>query len=602
MMQKKILIIEEEQSVASVHWEFLTQNGFLVSHVSSRKEVLSELNDDKKRVDLLLIKIGTGNAGFETAKEIQTRDSIPTLFLISDDIIGLDEKWQNLSCFGILSQDVSTSVLIASINMALRQHVRFLEQQTKMKVLEEKSNLIESILDCSGDFIFVKDRELRTILCNEMVAKSVGRTRKELYGHNDLENGAALELVKGNPAKGIRGWEEDDKEALSGKIVRNSSDYVYTDGKVHIYDSIKRPLRNEENEIIGILGISRDITEQRRSEELLKESETKYRSLFNEMTNGLALHEVILDADGLPIDYKLLSINPAFETIIGKNRELLIGKSVNEVMPALYAERFYEYGNVALNGKSIKFESFIQELGKYISTIVYSYQKGFFATIIEDITENKKFELELQDTIKSRNLLLKEFQHRVKNNLISISMLLGIQLDHLSENNEARRAILNSKLRINSISAIYDQLTYSDNLEKVDLQLYIKDIVKSTLDTFTTGNVEMHFLESSESIELDLSQTIPLGLIINELLTNAIKYAYPKDKKGAVQIHIEKSGERLTIGIFDDGIGLPPEFKLEEATSMGLNLVYLLAGQLGASLEMINQNGTKFSLQMKLDS
>lgn len=601
-MQKRILIITAQPGEAFLPREPLTRNGYLVSFAASGEEALLEAKEYQNRFDLLLVQIGMGDESIKAAKEIQSLQSIPLLFLVSADAIDLEERLQDLSFSGILSQDIPPSALLASVNMAIRQHAYETEQQTKLQLLEEKSNLIESILDCSGDFIFVKDRSLRTILCNEMVAKSVGRTRQELYGHNDLENGAAYELVKGNPEKGIRGWEQDDREALSGKIVRNSSDYVYADGKVHIYDSIKRPLRNRDNEIIGILGISRDITEQRRSEELLKESETKYRSLFKEMTNGFALHEVILDVDGLPIDYKLISINPAFEKIIGKPRELLLGKSVMEVIPALYAERFLDFGNVALNGQSIKFEIFIKELGKYISSIVYSYQKGYFAIIIEDITESKKFELELKETIKSRNLLLKEFQHRVKNNLISISMLLGIQLDHLSENNEARKALLNSKLRINSISAIYDQLTYSDNPERVDLQLYVKDLVRLTFETFTIGNVVTNFLESAESIELDLSQTIPLGLIINEILTNSIKYAYPNGKKGVVQIQMKKAGDRLTIVISDDGIGLPPEFKLEEAKSMGLSLVYLLAGQLGASLEIINQNGTKFTLQMKLDS
>jgi PAS domain S-box-containing protein len=155
------------------------------------------------------------------------------------------------------------------------------EHKKTEEMLREKSVLLAKVINSVPDFIFAKDTKLRDIICNEAYASAVGKKPEEMIGHTDIENGWDPELVCGNPAKGIRGFENDDRDALSGKTIHNSYDPANTPNGVLIFDTYKMPLRGKDGEIIGMLGISRNITESKRAEETLRESERKKHAFFD---------------------------------------------------------------------------------------------------------------------------------------------------------------------------------------------------------------------------------------------------------------------------------------------------------------------------------
>ena len=134
------------------------------------------------------------------------------------------------------------------------------------KALKESSLLMQNVLDSTPDLIFVKNKQLQTIMCNKAFSLAVGKNPEEIYGNTDIENGWDPELVKGNPDKNIRGFEQDDLEALSGKDVYNPYDPANVEGETRIFDTHKLPLRDSEGNIIGMLGVARDITERKVSE------------------------------------------------------------------------------------------------------------------------------------------------------------------------------------------------------------------------------------------------------------------------------------------------------------------------------------------------
>jgi len=148
------------------------------------------------------------------------------------------------------------------------------------QALKNSEKLLRNIIDTSTDYIFVKDKNLKTILCNKAFARAVNKKPSDLIGKTDIENGWDVELVKGNPEKGITGYEKDDLEALSGKIVQNT-DRASISGKTHFLDSVKIPLKDESNKIFGVLGISRDITER-------KQLESEKDHLIDELRHALA--------------------------------------------------------------------------------------------------------------------------------------------------------------------------------------------------------------------------------------------------------------------------------------------------------------------------
>jgi PAS domain S-box-containing protein len=156
------------------------------------------------------------------------------------------------------------------------QQARFIAERKQAEdSYRRQSALLENVINSSPDFIFVKDIKLRSILCNEAYAAAIGKKSAELIGHTDIENGWDPELVRGNPEKGIRGFENDDRDALSGKTIHNPNDPANTPDGVRIFDTYKIPLYGENKEIIGLLGVSRDITEQKQTEELLKQAKTQ---------------------------------------------------------------------------------------------------------------------------------------------------------------------------------------------------------------------------------------------------------------------------------------------------------------------------------------
>ena len=149
--------------------------------------------------------------------------------------------------------------------------------------LRNKHNLLTTVINTSTDFIFVKDLQLRTVLCNETFAQALGRHPADLYGKTDIENGWPAELVKGNPEKGIRGYEQDDRDALRGKKIHNDYDPATVNGELRIFDTIKLPILDADGRIIGILGLSRDITDHRAKEQLTQKLLLQTRTLTRHM-------------------------------------------------------------------------------------------------------------------------------------------------------------------------------------------------------------------------------------------------------------------------------------------------------------------------------
>jgi PAS domain S-box-containing protein len=242
--------------------------------------------------------------------------------------------------------------------------------------------ILRSLIESSSDTFFVKDRALRTVLCNSNLASALDKKPEDMYGKTDVENGWSPEQVKGNPEKGIKGWETDDRDALGGKTVRAAQEPVSSEGQMRYFDTVKTPLRDEEGTIIGVLGIGRDVTDRVLADVELKKSEQRYHSLFTNMIDGYAYGRMIFE-NGEPRDFVYLDVNRAFEEHTGLKD--VIGKRMTEVIPGIresQPELFRTCGNVAVNGGTDNFEIFLDTLGVWLSVTVYGTEKHYFTAVL----------------------------------------------------------------------------------------------------------------------------------------------------------------------------------------------------------------------------
>lgn len=201
---------------------------------------------------------------------------------------------------------------------------------------------------------------------------------------------------------------------------------------------------------------------------------------------------------------------------------------------------------------------------------------------------NKKMLLE-------KEWLLKEIHHRVKNNLQIVISLLNTQSAYL-DNEDALTAIQNSQHRMHAMSLIHQKLYQSDNLANIDMSWYIFELISYMKECFGTDK-KINFVLDTEKVYLDVAQAVPLGLIINEAISNAIKYAFPLDRKGEVNIKLKNSGaNNYQLIIADNGVGLPADFEETERDSLGMNLMMGLTDQIDGDFEMKTDHGLRIKI------
>ncbi len=215
--------------------------------------------------------------------------------------------------------------------------------------------------------------------------------------------------------------------------------------------------------------------------------------------------------------------------------------------------------------------------------------------------QNKKIKEQntiIGDALASKETLLKEIHHRVKNNLQVISSLLGIQSRQLTDT-RAKEALQEGRSRVHSMSLIHQNLYKKDNLAGIEMRDYLKKLSKSIISTYSlqADNIEIQY--DIDDIILDVDTVIPIGLITNELLTNSLKYAFPEDAHGKIQIKLKHTPDTLVLSVSDNGIGLDPDQLRQKKESFGHSLIQAFRKKLDASIDIDGTEGTNVSINIR---
>jgi len=263
------------------------------------------------------------------------------------------------------------------------------ERKRAEAALRESERLLADVLDGSPMPVFLKDLNGRFLTVNKRLEELLGLTREQLKGKTDDE------IFSRDNASTYR---EHDRRVIESKrpiTVEETAEFV--DGR-HVYLNSKFPLVDPAGRVYGVGAISHDITDRKRAEAALYESEEKYRLLIEHAVSAVAVHEIVLDAAGRPVDYIFRIANPAFEIHTGLRLADILGRRVTEVLPGIEETPLIAiYGKVALTGEPVSFEQYFKPLNRHYLISAYRVGEGRFATAFTDITERKQAEIELRD-------------------------------------------------------------------------------------------------------------------------------------------------------------------------------------------------------------
>jgi PAS domain S-box-containing protein len=451
------------------------------------------------------------------------------------------------------------------------------ESEKRYRLLVEKAQVGILLIDQDGKIIDINPKFL------------------EMCGSRSEDVSRRVNLLR-TPEVVKSGFSGDFKRCLeTGEDVSSEHRYLSQWGKETYSQFHLNPIKDEDGEVVNVLATFSDITYRKKMEEALKESEEKFREVFNNANDAFYLHEVI---DGMPGRY--IEVNDVSCSMLGYRREELLEMTPQDVS----SEDSDEIGSMMtelLKEGSKTFESeHLTHDGDRIPVEVSSHcfklrNKDVIVSVARDITQWKEAEKIVHDSLKEKELLLREIHHRVKNNLMIISSLLNLQSIQINDT-EVLKMIKDSQSRARSMAVLHEKLYNSSDLKRINFGEYIESITEYLFNTYSTNN-HVSLKMDVEYLMLDINTCLPLGLIVNELVSNSLKYAFPKGMNGCVTVRFHRSPENYILEVEDDGVGLPEDMDIEQADSMGMKLVSNFTKQLNGEMELIMKNGTCFRIK-----
>lgn len=446
---------------------------------------------------------------------------------------------------------------------------------------------LRAIFDSSyHSFIFL-DTEGRIQSFNQIAAKR----HTEILG-TKLEIGK--KLVDLLPEKFRTTFPITLQKALSGEYVRVEREIPLPDGSSVFYQHHLTPVYSDQKNIIGVFYSAEDITELKISEKALRESEERFRTIF-EYSGTIML---LID----PEDGSILDANYQAEEFYGYPREKLRQMNIKEIN-TLPPDEIQRLMNEAKQ-KKINYFLFKHRLssGEIREVEVHSHpiqfgEKKYLLSIIIDITERTRLEQQLKKTLEERQQILRELQHRVKNTFALIYSLINLELNRLQDK-EIRAPLESFKNRIMSLSRLYDLLSLSEKYQEISLDRFLKEISEFVVKSYASPAKKVELSLDLESVNLEVKSAIALGLIANEILTNSLKHAFPSRKSGRIEVRLKRQDDQLFLEISDNGVGLPPDKPASAAEGIGQEIIKALVEQLEAKLDLESdpQKGTKYKL------
>lgn len=502
---------------------------------------------------------------------------------------------------------------IAQLNLLMEMVWKTTERRKAIEDLRVSEENYRYLFDQSADGIFITTQDGDYLDVNKSGSKMLGYTPEELRTHykeilaNDDKSIHIEKMSDLLQKQQIVLTERQIKTKNGNSIDVEILTQLLPDGRIQkiVRDISERKKAEEivqktQKELQALLKVSDDsrkallsvIEDQKLIEEALRKSEESYRNLFENITQGFALHKIILNETGVPVDYHFLAVNPAYEKLTGLKKEIIIGESAKTILPNLEQSWIDTYGEVALSGKPKHFEDYTAAIGKYYEVFAFCPEPGYFAVIISDISERKKYEMEIRNfnlelenrvklrtaELESANRELESFSYSISHDLRaplrSINGFSQILLEEHAKDFNLEVSHYFELIRKNSAmmgNLVDDLLNFSRlgrlplNKTKVDPSTVINEVLDSVQMEIEQRNIKVK-IDKMPVCEADASL---LRQVYINLISNSVKFTRtqnnPQIEIGFVQNYQNQTGRDVPSGlpcyyVRDNGVGFDMKF------------------------------------------
>lgn len=319
--------------------------------------------------------------------------------------------------------------------------------------------------------------------------------------------------------------------------------------------------------------------------------ERRYRRLFETAKDGI----LILDAES----GKIVDVNPYLVEMLGYSKEEFLDKSIWDISAfknIFYSKQLFEElkktSYVRYNDLPLETQAGSKVYVEVVSNVYYVGDEKVIQCNIRDMTVQTESTKSLTNSIINRDTLLLEFQHRAKNSFQLIMSLINLKAGN-ANSGETKDNLDELNLRVGSISDLYSILYESNAFNEVQLKTYCE----KTIIAMSNLNPNIKIIKNLENITLNSKIAGTIGMLLVELLSNAVKYAFPKLHKGTIKVDLKQCDSKIILIVEDDGIGFPEDWKKSEVKSMGFNILDAMVDQLDGNIEYIKNNGTKVIIE-----
>lgn len=445
----------------------------------------------------------------------------------------------------------------------------------------------DSILSSMKEGLIVQDNNYNTMLANNSACEIFELSLEHLKKAGPWDEGWQALSVDGNEIP------NEDFPVIKAISTGNSVDNFIMNLKMNedkrkFLSISSRPIKNENGEVIQAVSTFRDITDVIESNNALVESEKKYKDLFS-----LSTDPCLIIKDGIFTDCNKATIN-----LLGmKSKKELIGLKPIDISPEYQADGtrsdvgVIEEIRKAREQKHLRFEWLHQKVNgelipvEVMLTEIEDKDENFLYVVWRDITSRKNYERKIEESLEEKKVLLAEIHHRVKNNLAVISGMLELQA-FTSNNSKEVEELAKSVYRIRSIAIIHEQLYKTGNFSAISIDESTITQIDSLVKMYEGKGESINVNYEMDKIELNVNQAIPFGLLVNELTTNALKYAFKGVSKPVLKISLRQINQDIEFTIQDNGIGFDVEKFKNAEDSLGHSLIEAFIAQLEGNLDI----------------